>query len=65
MLLVFLKTDLYSLIRKPQIPPWLALQCGPSIFGVFYAFADEEGRNAHLTGPITIALMTNVDELLS
>lgn len=44
---------------------WFALQLGPSTFGVFDAFADESGRQAHLSGPIAKALMANAAELLS
>jgi quinol monooxygenase YgiN len=36
---------------------WLALRFGPTTFGVFDAFADEEGRQNHLNGPIAKALM--------
>ena len=44
---------------------WFALKLGPSTFGVFDAFADEEGRQAHLEGPIAQALMANAPRLLS
>jgi quinol monooxygenase YgiN len=43
---------------------WFALKLGPSTFGVFDAFADEEGRQAHLNGPIAQALMANAPKLL-
>ena len=44
---------------------WFALQTGPSTFAIFDAFADDEGRKAHLAGPIAAALMANASELLS
>jgi len=44
---------------------WFALQLGPSTFGVFDAFADEDGRQAHLKGPIAKALMEHAQELFS
>lgn len=44
---------------------WFALKFGPSTFGVFDAFADEAGRQAHLDGPIAAALMANAAALLS
>ena len=44
---------------------WFALKFGPSTFGVFDAFADEAGREAHLHGPIAAALMANAAALLS
>ena len=34
-------------------------------FGVFDAFYDEAGRQAHLAGPIAQALMANAPELLA
>lgn len=44
---------------------WFALKFGPSTFGVFDAFADEAGREAHLHGAIASALMANAASLLS
>ncbi|WP_144160577.1 putative quinol monooxygenase [Paraburkholderia sp. BCC1885] len=44
---------------------WFALRFGPSTFGVFDTFADEQGRQAHLNGPIAAALMANAAALLS
>ena len=44
---------------------WFALKFGPSTFGVFDAFANEAGRDAHLNGQIAAALMANAEDLLS
>src|SRR3954453_20424381 len=44
---------------------WFALRLGPSTFGIFDAFPDEGGRNAHLGGPIAAALMAKAPELLA
>ena len=44
---------------------WYALQIGPSTFGIFDTFADDDGRNAHLGGEIAKALMANAPELLA
>jgi quinol monooxygenase YgiN len=44
---------------------WFAWRMGPSTFGVFDTFEDEDGRQAHLSGEIAKALMANADELLS
>lgn len=44
---------------------WFALKFGPSTFGVFDAFADEAGREAHLHGAIAAALMANAAALFS
>ena len=50
---------------EPGTTAWFALKFGPSTFGVFDAFQDEVGRQAHLTGPIAAALMANSAELFS
>ena len=44
---------------------WFALKFNTSTFGIFDAFAAEEGRQAHLTGAIAAALMAKAPELLS
>jgi len=44
---------------------WFSLRLGPSTFGVFDAFSDESGRQAHLNGPIAQALMANAPNLLA
>ena len=41
------------------------MRMGPSTFGIFDAFADDAGRQAHLAGPIAAALMANAAELLA
>jgi quinol monooxygenase YgiN len=50
---------------EPRTAAWFALKFGPSTFGVFDAFADEAGRQAHLEGPIAAALMANAASLLA
>jgi quinol monooxygenase YgiN len=45
--------------QETTTPVWFARQLGPSTFGIFDAFSDEAGRNAHLAGPIASALMAN------
>ena len=37
---------------------------GPGKYGIFDTFADESGRNAHLTGEIAKALFAKADDLL-
>lgn len=51
--------------QEARTTVWFALKLGPSTFGVFDAFADEDGRQAHLNGPIAQALMANAPELFS
>jgi quinol monooxygenase YgiN len=51
--------------QEATTPVWFALRLGPSTFGIFDAFADDDGRQAHLSGPIASALMANAAELLA
>ena len=44
---------------------WYAWQIDESVFGIFDTFEAEEGRAAHLSGPISSALMANADRLLA
>ena len=54
-----------ALRRKITTPLWFALRLGPCTFGVFDAFAEESGRQAHLNGPIAPALMAKAPELFA
>lgn len=51
--------------NEPATTVWFAIRLGPSEFGVFDAFPDDRGRQAHLDGPIAKALMTKGAELLA
>lgn len=44
---------------------WYAIQMDANTFGIFDTFPHEEGRQAHLSGPIAAALMAHADELLA
>jgi quinol monooxygenase YgiN len=61
----FLRQGLELARQEPRTPVWFALRIGPSTFGVFDAFADEAGRQAHLSGPIAQALMAIAPNLLA
>src|SRR5262245_4364899 len=50
---------------EPSTTVWFAIRLGPSTFGVFDAFPDDKGRQAHLDGAIAAALMGKAEELLS
>jgi len=50
---------------EPATPIWFALRLSPTTFGVFDAFHDETGRQAHLNGRIAQALMAKAPELFS
>jgi quinol monooxygenase YgiN len=51
--------------QEATTPVWFALRLGPSTFAIFDAFADDAGRQTHLSGPIASALMANAAELLA
>jgi len=61
----FLEAGLGMANQETTTPVWFALQLSPSVFGIFDAFDDESGRQAHLNGPIAKALMAKAGELFS
>ncbi|HWZ85980.1 MAG TPA: antibiotic biosynthesis monooxygenase [Thermoanaerobaculia bacterium] len=61
----FLKGGLAIVQDEPATTAWFAIRLGPSTFGIFDAFPDEAGRQAHLTGRVAAALMANAATLLS
>ncbi len=61
----FLRDGLAIVDDEPATTAWFALQLGPSTFGIFDAFPDESGRQAHLSGRVAAALMAHASELLS
>jgi quinol monooxygenase YgiN len=52
-------------LEEPATVAWFSLRLGPSTFGIFDAFPDEEGRLAHLGGRVAAALMAKAPELLA
>ena len=61
----FLLGGLPLVEAEPKTIAWFALQLSSSTFGIFDAFPDEEGRQAHLTGRVAAALMAKAGELLA
>jgi quinol monooxygenase YgiN len=61
----FLLDGLPLVEQEPATVAWFALRLGPSTFGIFDAFADEHGRQAHLAGKVAAALMARASELLA
>ena len=61
----FLRGGLPLAQAEPATTTWFALRMGPSTFGIFDAFPDESGRQAHLQGPIAAALMAQAKDLLA
>jgi quinol monooxygenase YgiN len=61
----FLKSALPLAEQEKGTITWYAIKMGPGKYGIFDTFADENGRNAHLTGPIAKALFAKADELFA
>jgi quinol monooxygenase YgiN len=61
----FLKSALPLANQEAGTAVWFALKLSPSVFGIFDAFADDAGRDAHLSGPIAAALMAKAADLLA
>jgi len=61
----FLKGGLAIVQEEPATTAWFAIRLGPSTFGIFDAFPDEAGRQAHLSGRVAAALMAKAPELLA
>lgn len=61
----FLEMGLSMAKEESTTPIWFALRLSPTTFGIFDAFNDEAGRQAHLSGPIAQALMAKAPELFS
>jgi quinol monooxygenase YgiN len=61
----FLRSGLALVEDEPATTVWFAIQMGPTTFGIFDAFPDEAGRQAHLSGKVAAALMAKAGELLA
>src|SRR5512141_1877560 len=61
----FLLGGLALVQQEPATTAWFAIRMGPSTFGIFDAFPDEAGRQAHLTGKVAAALMAKASELFA
>lgn len=61
----FLKSGLALVEREPATTAWFAMKMSPSTYGIFDAFPDEAGRDAHLTGELAKALFANAEEMLA
>ena len=61
----FLQQGLQLANQETTTPLWFALRFGPTTFGVFDAFENETGRQAHWNGPIAKALMDNAARLFA
>ena len=61
----FLKSAQPLALNEEGTLKWYAIKVGPGKFGIFDTFANEEGRNAHLTGEIAKALGAQAKKLFA
>lgn len=61
----FLRGGLSVVQGEPATTAWFAMRLGPSTFGIFDAFPDEAGRQAHISGKVAAALMAKASQLLA
>lgn len=61
----FIRSGLPIVQDEPATIAWFGIRLGPATFGIFDAFPDEAGRQAHLAGRVAAALMANASELLA
>jgi quinol monooxygenase YgiN len=61
----FLKSGQAIVEEEPDTTAWFAIRMGPSTFGIFDAFPDDAGRQAHLNGRVAAALMAKASDLLA
>ena len=61
----FLKSAQPLALNENGTLKWYAIKLGPGKFGIFDTFANEGGRNAHLSGDIAKALGARANELFA
>jgi hypothetical protein len=61
----FLKDSLPVVEQERATEAWFALRLGPTTFGIFDAFPDDTGRQAHLSGRVAAALKSKGGELFA
>jgi quinol monooxygenase YgiN len=61
----FLRGGLSIVQQEPGTTTWFAFRMGPSTFGIFDTFEDDNGRQAHLNGRVAAALKEKASELFS
>ena len=59
----FLNQGLSIVEGEPKTVRWFGVQFGPSSFGIFDAFPDDDGRQVHLSGEVAKALGDNTGVL--
>ncbi|HEY6308049.1 MAG TPA: antibiotic biosynthesis monooxygenase [Candidatus Angelobacter sp.] len=61
----FLRSGLQIVQEEPATIAWFAIRMGSSTFGIFDAFPNDAGRQAHLSGRVAAALMAKAPDLLA
>jgi quinol monooxygenase YgiN len=61
----FLKSAQPLALNENGTQKWYAIKLGPGKFGIFDTFANEAGRNAHLSGEIAKTLGARANELFA
>ncbi|MCJ2092714.1 antibiotic biosynthesis monooxygenase [Methylobacterium sp. J-072] len=61
----FLRDSLPLVQDEPGTVAWFGLRLGPSTFGIFDAFPNEAGRDAHLSGRVAAALKERAPDVFA
>jgi len=59
----FLSSARSMIDDEPGTTAWFAIRMGPRTFGIFDAFVNERGREAHLQGKMATQLMSKAPHL--
>lgn len=60
-----LRSGLEDVLAEADTKNWYAVRLNETTFGIFDTFANERGREAHLSGRLAASLMTKADDLLT
>jgi quinol monooxygenase YgiN len=61
----FLSSARTMVSDEPETTAWFAIRMGPRMFGIFDAFANERGRDAHLQGKLAKQITSKAPELFA
>jgi quinol monooxygenase YgiN len=64
-LAAFLAESRETATREEGTITWYAFKVSDAVYGIFDTFASEEGRSAHLSGDIPVALEAVASQLLA
>jgi quinol monooxygenase YgiN len=60
-----LRSGLSLVEEEPETTSWFGMRLGDNTFGIFDTFADDSGRQAHLTGRVAQALQDQGSDLFA